>query len=207
MSSPIDPLDLLLKDALVQQACRRNHNQALKQSSHAEEIKSFQSTYTNPANWQHERNLALIHKSSAGLMTLLGTFAEHTHLRKKGVRKLTRVEGIVEIFGEEIVMGDWWLRAEVRERISPSEEVEDIHLTLPEVSLKSLHVFAHSVSLRIRLLRGAIFRVELMSNTQFIDPTNNHLFFFPPGLDILDGMSFESKIAMRKQLDHLHDPD
>jgi len=194
-----DPLDRLLKEAVAQQAKRKANAVTAKSKPTAEKV-PFNTTYTNPDNWTRSRGIALIHKSDTGLMTLLGNFGEYNHNRIRGVRKLLREEGPIAVDGQEVVTGAWWLTKEVAHRLSPSEEVEDVEVSL-DVILPGMGVHCHEAKLFVRLLHNAFFRVELAEQTRFIDPENNTFLFFPAGLDILDGLSYDTKLALRKKLD------
>lgn len=197
-----DPLERLLKDAVAQQA-RRKANAVTTKSKPTPDKIPFNTTFTNPENWTRSRGLALIHKSDTGLMTLLGNFGEYVHNRVRGVRKLLREDGPISVDGQEIVTGAWWLTKEVAHRLSPSEEVEDVELSL-DVILPGMGVHCQEAKLAVRLLHNAFFRVELAEQTRFIDPENNTFLFFPAGLDILDGLSYTTKLELRKKLDLRH---
>ena len=190
----LDPLEALLKSALLEKSKRRVTAGKLPEHT------TFNTLYTDQANWSASRGVALIHRADNGALTLLGNFTEFTHNRTKGVRKLVRAEGVISIDSQEVVTGQWWLTKEVAHRISPSEEVQDIELSL-DVVLHKFGVHCHGAKLFIRLLHNAFFRVELAEQTRFVDPANNQFIFFPAGLDILDGLSYETKVALRQKLD------
>lgn len=197
-----DPLDNLLSSAMREQANRRVKSSPGKTKKElAEEIRqNFHSTFTNPENWEARQGIALIHKGENEELTFLGNFREMIHIRQKGVRKLVREEGPMTADRQEYVTGSWWLSQQIAHRISPSEEVEDREVIL-DVVLKGLDVRSERVSLTIRLLRGAFFRVELMEQTKFVNPESTAILFFPAGLDILEGMTFETKMALREKLE------
>ena len=193
-----DPLEKLLQDALRQQGKVKAN--ALSTKS-AIPPASFQSTYAIPENWKRTRGIALLHEGKNGL-TLLGNFSEYLHIKVKGPRKLLREENPIPINGQEIVKGDWWLMEKVLHRPPVSPSVRDEEVTL-DVTLKDLRVHSTAAKLIVRMLNNTFFRVELAEQTQFIDPDNKTLIFFPPGLDILDGMSYVTKLQLRDKLDKI----
>ena len=192
-----DPLEKLLQDALRQQGKVKSN--ALSTKSVIPPA-SFQSTYAIPENWKRTRGIALLHQGKNGL-TLLGNFSEYLHIRVKGPRKLLREEKPIPISGQEIVTGDWWLMEKLH-RPPVSTSVRDEEVTL-DVILKELGVYSTAAKLIVRMLNNTFFRVELAEHTQFIDPANKTLIFFPPGLDILDGMSYSTKLQLRNKLDKI----
>jgi hypothetical protein len=192
-----DPLDALLDSAMAQASNRKA--KALPDKKTRLEIlkESFNTTYTNPDNWTQSKSVALIHKASNGHLTLLGAFKEFLH-KRTSARKLCRCTEPLAIDCEEIVTGDWWLRN--REEIHWAENPE--HLTTREfafdLELGELQVFAKTVQIRVYLKENWISKVELIEQTQFACPTNKIFLYFPAGLDILEGMSFENKMSLRK---------
>lgn len=192
-----DPLDALLESALAQASLRKV--KALPSKARGEPKEPFNTTYTNPENWLPGKAIALIHKAADGHLTLLGAFQEFNHKRTTA-RKLCRVTEAMMIDSEEIVMGDWWVKP--REGIKWDENSE--HLSTREfafdLELGELQLFAKAATILVHLKETWIAKVELKEQTQFTCPTNKIFIFFPAGLDILDGMSFENKLALRERL-------
>jgi hypothetical protein len=62
--------------------------------------------YTNPANWELGRRLALIHEETG---TLLGVFTELLHTSVVDCRRLIRDESVSPVQGVEYVHGEGWL--------------------------------------------------------------------------------------------------
>jgi len=200
MTSPFrDPLDALLDSAMAQASNRRVKALPGKKTRLEQLKESFNTTYTNPENWTQSKSVALIHKSSNGHLTLLGAFKEFHH-KRTAARKLCRCSEPLAIDCEEIVTGDWWLRN--REEIHWPENVE--HYSTREfnfdLELGELQMFAKDARIRVQLKADWIAKVELVEQIQFVCPTNKIFIYFPQGIDVLEGMSFENKLALRERL-------
>lgn len=195
----IDPLDILLSEAL-HEASRKKIKPLPEKSDRLDKIReSFRSNYEKPENWIRTRGIALIHRDENGATTLLGNFSEFIHKKNKIARKLVREGGLLQIAAQEFVTGSWWLRTDTLERMQESVDHEERD-TRMDIVLGELQVFSHDVKLRIFLVRGWIARVELVEQTQFVCPTNSQFIFLPKGLDILEGMDYDSKMVLRKKM-------
>lgn len=194
-----DNLDVLLTQAKAE-ASRRRVRALPSKDRRLDAIKeAFNTTYTNPENWQRTRGIALIHRSACGTLTLLGNFSELMHKRNTKVRKLVRENEPIAISAEEIVTGDWWIRKETAEAIASRDHFETRQITF-DLELDELQVYAKDAAIRIHLKNNHIARVELTEQTKFICPTNRIFVYFPADLDVLEGMSFTNKIALRQRL-------
>ncbi len=194
-----DPLQALLDEAVAIQSRKRVIKQPTKPDRLEKLKEAFHSTFTNPENWLPGKAIAVIHRAKDGHQTLLGAFREFTHKHNKA-RKLCRSPEPMAIDCEEIVTGDWWVRRE-----QPHFDDHAPHLELREfafdIELGELQVFAKTALIRVHLRNTWIAKVELIEQTQFVCPTNKMFIYFPAGLDILEGMSFDNKLALRLQLE------
>jgi len=196
--SKIDPLDILLSEAVHEY--NRKKVKPLPDKDRLDRIKeTFRSAYEKPENWERTRGVALIHRSKDGTTTLLGNFSEYYHKRNPLARKLVREAAPIPVEAQEFVTGDWWLRKDTLQRINDSNHHE-VRITALDLMLEELQVFAHSVMVRVHLHQGWISRVELGEQTQFVCPLNSQFIYFPPGLDVMEGLSMETKMQLRKQL-------
>lgn len=195
----IDPLEALLQSALNEAGKRKIKPLPGKDFRLSTIKESFKSTYEKPENWERTRGIALMHRSHEGVTTLLGNFSEFVHRKNKQARKLVREAAPLAVTDQEFVSGDWWLRTDTLARIQDRNNHE-VKYTTMDILLDELQVFAHKVSVRIHLHDGWIARVELADQTQFICPVNSQFLFLPKGLDVLEGMSYDSKVVLKNQM-------
>lgn len=156
--------------------------------------------YTNPANWQRTRGIALIHTET---QTCLGNFAEYIHLRVRNCRKLIREEAPISVEAVEEVSGSWWLPREHK-----PTPVQVWHVRRPatlHIYLDELRVHAPAVFVTAFLAYGAIERVELVDTTRFAQweeggQNGDVLIDLPAGTNIFEVMSRASKIKLVEEL-------
>ncbi len=211
-----DPLDLLLLSAM---ASAQNRQAKLKKqptlvlAREAVIHETLKERYLNPANWRPGKILAVIHRAEDGATTLLGAFQHQTHVRHRetlkgtqhiptGATKLVRLEGPHPVEDQMIVTGEHWLhdiQMKPAEFPENPEGLADHELTL-DIHLSDLQVEAKGVKVQVRTERGWTRRVTLRDTTQFHCPTNRLAIFLPKGIDVLDGMSFENKKALKERL-------
>jgi len=153
-----------------------------------------QSSLLSPEQWTRTRGVALVHRESS---TLLGNFSEYTH--PSGARRLIREDSLLSVSATEYVEGSWWLgEGRVPEERRPWHEQRPaiLHLFLPE-----LGVHAPACEVTAHLSYGAIARVELVLDTRFAQTTGREQFLdLPAGTNILEVMSLDSKLALRKEI-------
>jgi hypothetical protein len=150
--------------------------------------------YSDPANWKMGRTVALIHKDTE---TLLGTFVEWLHVSVPEARKLVRNEDVTVPAIVEYVSGEWGDRGPAVPVHPTSALVQALYATLP-VSLIDPYVFAAQVEVVAYVQGQGILRVELSRPTTFASALS--IFSLPASLNILQVMSRDSKIALRKEL-------
>lgn len=195
---PVDVLDALLNEAL-HQASHRTVKKLPGKDDRLKQIReSFQSTYVKPENWERTRGIALIHRSPDGKQTLLGNFSEYVHKNGKA-RKLLREAIPMIVEAQEFVTGEWWLRSDTAMRIEDHNNF-CIKETCLDLELGDLQVFAHRVMVKVHMHDNWIARVELAEQTKFVCPLNSQFLHLSKGLDVLDGLSFDSKMELRKQM-------
>lgn len=201
----IGSLDDLLAEAMTQQANRNAAKKVATIDSRAEKAARPKLTpgFYDPINWSHSRTISLIHQPTN---TLLGNFKEFLYVGSRVLSitdfiptKLVRVEEPVSTDGLEFVQGDWWLQREAERHADPKSWIESraaiIGISLPECGL---HCDAAEVV--VRLEHGWIARVELLAETRFTCAARNHFLTLPAGLDVLEAMSFDSKIALKSEM-------
>lgn len=198
----MDQLDALLAEALSQASRRRVKAQPDKPSKGEVRLSqlrdSFRAIYENPENWERKRGIALIHRDPQGQTTLLGNFTEYLH-RKRDARKLVREAEPMLISTEEYVTGHWWLADRPQMEIDDHNSWE-IRETALDLVLAELHVLASAVLIRVHLNSGWIARVELVEQTPFHCPMNSQVIYLPAGTCVLDGLSLECKLELRRQM-------
>lgn len=153
--------------------------------------------YTDPQYWEPRRGIALIHEASR---TLIGNFQEYVHTRSRGCRKLVRVDEPIAIHATEFIHGWEHLGAEERIRFEPQVATETREILLPDLILPALGVHATAVLVRVCLHYGGIIRVELTQHTQLVSPDGRMHLTLTAGLNVLECMSLDSKVALRKEM-------
>lgn len=204
MVDPIDeegPFDLdtfaeleeLLTEALTEASPKRRRTDR-QDLQHLEKLeRKLHAKFTEPENWLAGKGVVLIHQESN---TLLGTCREYTHKTVKECRKLVREDGPIAIERTEYVNGPGWIKeAEVQ-----TVKVEAIKTALCGVKLEC-GVQADLVELRCSLVNGnGIGRAALAGATRFASVDGRVILYLPAELDILPGMTRESKIELKKEL-------
>jgi hypothetical protein len=211
MAAPKDftVLDALLTKAMAHQTPkkeRRRPDAFISPEELAAAEKKVLARWRAPENWERNRSVVLIHQDpNTAQETLLGNFVEYKHKHSKGVcRKLVR-DNTPAVVGEiEYVTGDNWLAKRVdleslnKNPLAPAEETREaiVDLHLPELD----HVFAPAVMVTVNLLWGGINRVELFEETRFFSKDRKVQLILPEGLDVLEAMSLDCKLELRKFL-------
>lgn len=152
--------------------------------------------FTAPENWKRTRGIALIHEETN---SVLGNFSEYVHVKVVGARKLIREEAPISVSATERVSGSWWLGAErTPEPHRPWHEQKAaiIHLVLGE-----LKVHSPATEVIVHLAYGAVARVELAVDTRLAQTEGGEqLLDLPEGMNVLEVMSLDCKLALRKEI-------
>ena len=153
--------------------------------------------YLDPANWTRVTGVALIHAES---QTLLGNFIEWQHRTQPDVRKLVRTEEIVAVTRTESVSGDWWLGVE--RRPEPKQSSHEKRTVFVHLHLRDLGVHSPACEVIACLVYGGIARVELAIDTMCAqeDGSPEQLLMLPAGTNVLEVMTLDCKLALRKEL-------
>lgn len=157
--------------------------------------------YTDIANWRPERAVALVHKREE-VLTFLGNFREYFYDHLPGARQLRRIlaDDACVPDAVQIVEGEWWLKPQGEELARPQRWVTEHPLNLG-ITLKECDLHCADVPVIVHLYHQGIARVVLAEEVRFTCPTRNTFLILPKGLDVLEGMSLESKLDLRRQLD------
>jgi hypothetical protein len=157
--------------------------------------KSMHDLFALSENWTRTKGIALIHKESE---TLLGNFSEYLHNTVKGARKLVREESPISVSASEYVEGSWWLGADVV--LKPREEWREKRRAMVKIHLPSLGLFAPLVEIEAHIAFGGIHRIELVEETQFAAETGKILVTLPAGVNVLEELSWDAKVGIKKEL-------
>lgn len=197
-----DALEALLDDAM-EQVRRKKTSRMLALPTKPREVilrESFQSTFAKPENWREHRTIALVHRAEDGELTLLGAFKEFLH-RRLPARKLVRIEAPSACEGEEIVSGpEWFGGPGPVQTIENPEGLETREVSI-DISLRDLDAIGRAVRLTVSLIKGLVDCAKLAEPTQFSCIQTRTVIFMPAGLKILDGMTLESKMTLRRALE------
>lgn len=197
-------LEDLLTRALAKQTphkARRKPSDSISPKELAEAERRLKLRFLDPANWERTRTVALIHEETE---TLLGNFAEYKHKLSEGTRKLQRVTEPTAVQAIERVSGAHWVTdyrdkiGAVRDLSAIAEEEREaiLDLHLPEMD----HVFSPEVMVTVKLIWGGIAEVRLTEETRFFSKDRRVQLILPEGIDVLEGMSLDCKLELRKFL-------
>lgn len=183
-------------DGLLQEALREG---LYKTNKAPAKTKRVRAKYSDPENWTLIKAIALVHKETN---TLLGNFNEYIH-NSMSARKLVRVKEAVETSGVEYVSGDFYLTRErqaARTRDADKVVEKTIGITLTEMG-----VHAPDAKVRIHLLFHddvfyGISKIELVGDTRFNSIHRDTFLYLDAGLDIIEAMDRDSKIALKAEM-------
>lgn len=201
-SKPAVDLEDLLSHALAKQTPkkeRRKRDDIITAKELAEADRRMKLRFTDPANWERRRTVALVHDETE---TLLGNFAEYFHKLSDGCRKLIRVSEPAAVDSIERVSGPQWLNPQPLSIERPPEAIAEeqreaiIDLHMPEMD----NVFAPGVMVSVTLNWGSIARVELTEETRFYSKDKRVQLILPEGLDVREGLSLETKLRLKEFL-------
>jgi len=195
----IDDLDSLFNSAIAHAREERKAavKRAERKSIEAPPAQTTQALFLDPKNWTRTRGVALIHEETE---TILGNFSEYLHTSVPNCRKLVREESPITVSAAERVSGSWWLGE--NRRIEPRAPWHETRPAIIHVHLDKLMLHAPICEVTVHLSYGSIARVELTLDTQFAaeDEQQEQLVFLPANTNIIDVMSFDCKMALRKEL-------
>jgi len=195
-----DPLEDLYTEVQLAAQARKARRLAdpSARSSLDHSAKRMREVFTLPENWERTRGIALVHQET---QTLLGNFSEYVHRSVKNCRRLVREHNPIAVAAVETVSGFWWL-GEQRPYIEASRPTEwtVTRQALIDVQLPELGVGHPVTDVTVSLYLGGIMRVELAEDTQFVSPKGEIFLTLPKGTNLLECMSTDCKVALRKEL-------
>ncbi len=192
-------LDALFSEARAhatneRKAAQRKHERRLVEKPEKPDTLRL---FADPENWERRRCVALIHEETE---TLLGNFAEYVHRTVLNCRKLVREDCIASVQAAGRVSGSWWLGAE--RKPEPKQVWHEQRTAIIHLHLDKLKLHAPICELVVHLSYGSIARVELALDTQLAgeDSEREQLVYLPAGTNVLEVMSLDCKLALRKDL-------
>lgn len=153
--------------------------------------------YTLPEYWEPRRGIALIHEESR---SLIGNFQEYIHRRVAGCRKLVRTDEPVAITHTEYISGWEHIGEALKMQFEPQVDTEIREVLHPDLILGPLGVHASTVVVRVHLAYGGMTRCELAEPTRFSSLDGRTILTLAGGINVLEVMSIEAKLALRKEL-------
>ena len=198
MTDPLDDLEGLLLHAQVEASNAQKGRRSI--STRREADTSYRASFTREDNWSHTAQVQLIHVEN-NVRTLVGLFNELKHTYVPGCRRLvataTRLDGLgLKI--EEVTGLHWLPHAAWELRRRPPNKVTEL---VADVTLDlGQHLQAGAVILQAHLVGGGLQRLCLLTNTIFEGNTPRTICSLPAGLDILEGLTQECKVAVWGQL-------
>ena len=188
MTDPLSDLESLLTSATIE------HGNAIRDRKTIRTRKDYRASFRQPENWLYQRQVQLIHVDGT-LCTLIGLYDELHHISVPRCRRLVaaasqREEATPVI---EKVFGDHWLPSQAWSlRQQPTERQVEVILNLELDMGQSL--VAEAVLCKAWLVGGGLQRLCLTEDTIFVGNTPRTVLSLPAGLDVLEGMSWESKV-------------
>jgi hypothetical protein len=178
---------------------RRKPTDTIDPKELAQAERRLRERFSNPENWERVRSVALVHDTTD---TLLGNFTEYRHKLSSGVcRKFVRVSGPEPVDAIERIKGDNWHAEELHKPGKPDVPEREVREAMIDIHLPELdNVFAPQVIVDVHLHWGHIARVELVDETAFFSKDRRVHLYLPEGIDVLDGMSLDCRLNLRKWL-------
>lgn len=194
----LDPLEELLAESLIMQTPAKKRRRATHLGPDLRAIEGrLREQFAFPsAHWARTRCVALMHLETN---ELIGNFVEYVHVEVRNCRRLVHEPALVSVEGCEYVSGPQWIAwpaelAELeREPVETREAVVDLHLD--ELGLR-----AFGVTVLCTIRYGGIARVELYDATHFHSDDRTHAMFLPKHLNVLSGLSLDTKLNIREQV-------
>ncbi len=154
--------------------------------------------FTNPANWERTRGIALIHEGTA---TLLGNFSEYVHKTEAGCRRLVREALPIAVAATEFTS---WLPADAPAEVERAEPWHTRQTVILPLHLERLGVQTVLAEVVVCLSYGNMARAELAVDTQFFaaEGSPEQLLWLRAGVNILPVLSQDTKINLRLELNN-----
>lgn len=192
MNDPLADLEDLLGSALIE------HGNVIRDKKTIRTRKdwdaNYRASFRQPENWTLRSQVQLVHVDGA-VHTLIGLYDELVHISVPRCRRLVAAaekrEGLE--FKMEQVTGEHWLPHQAwHMRQQPTERKVEVLLNLELDMGQSL--VAEVVPCMAWLVGGGLQRLCLQQDTIFEGNTPRTILHLPQGLDVLEGMSRESKV-------------
>lgn len=198
MTDELDDLEGLLFHAQIE--ANNSHKSRRAINSRRDADTSYRASFTRPENWALSAQVQLIHVEGA-VRTLIGLFDELKHSYVPGCRRLVATStrsGELPFKLEEVTGPHWLPEAAWELRRRPAnrtlELAADITLDLGQ------HLVAQACLLQASLVGGGLQRLCLLADTIFEGNTPRTICSLPAGLDILEGLSQDCKVALWAQI-------
>lgn len=194
----LDPLEDLLAESLVMQTPRKKKKHATHLGPDLKAIEGrLRERFRFPSDhWRPVRCVALMHLETNELIGNFREYLHELHTDEHPCRYLVHEPGLAAVEGSEYVSGPQWIEwpADVealqRETIELRETVADLHL-------EELGLRAFGVTVVCHLQFGGISKVTLYDATHFHSDDRSQAMFLPKHLNVLSGLSLDTKLALR----------
>ena len=155
---------------------------------------NYRASFKSPENWVFKSQVQLIH-AEGNVQTLIGLYDELVHCSVPRCRRLvaasSKREGVE--YKVELVTGEHWLPRQAWSfKHIPTERKLEVLLDLELDMGQSLT--AELVLCEAWLVGGGLQRLCLKQDTVFEGNAPRTILSLPEGLDVLEGMSKESKV-------------
>lgn len=155
---------------------------------------NYRASFRAPENWLYAAQVQLVHVEG-NVQTLIGLYDELLHCSVPRCRRLVAASDKREgAFRVEHVTGDHWLPQQAWSfKHVPTERKLEVLLPIELDMGQSL--VAEAVPCEAWLVGGGLQRLCLLEDTIFEGNAPRTILSLPKGLDILEGMSKESKVG------------
>jgi hypothetical protein len=192
MTDPLADLEDLLNHAVIEHGNTIRDKKTIR--TRKDWDANYRASFKAPENWIFCSQVQLVHVEGS-VHTLIGLFDELVHCSVPKCRRLVAATDMKEgaPFHVEQVEGEHWLpRQAWNLRHTPTERKIEILLNLELDMGQSLT--AEAVLCEAWLVGGGLQRLCLREDTVFEGNAPRTILSLPQGLDVLEGMSKESKV-------------
>lgn len=192
MTDPLKALEDLLNHAVIEHGNTIRDKKTLR--TRKDWDANYRASFRSPENWVLRSQVQLVHIEGT-VSTLIGLYDELVHCSVPRCRRLVAASAKRESieFKVEQVTGEHWLpRTAWQLRHTPTERKLEVLLNLELDMGQSLT--AEAVLCEAWLVGGGLQRLCLQADTVFEGNAPRTILSLPAGLDVLEGMSKESKV-------------
>lgn len=194
----LNPLEELLAESLIMQTPRKKRRHATHLGPDLRFIEGrLREQFAFPSDhWRRTGCVALMHLETN---ELLGHYSEYVHTTVANCRRLVHETAPMAVECCEYVSGPQWLAWPVADLASP-ERWSEVRECLIDLHLDELDLRAFGAQVDVTIQFSGIARVELHEATHFHSDDRQHAMFLPKHLNVLSGLSLDTKLNLREAM-------